>query len=157
MSEGNYGVALLNDGKYGHSLHHNTLGLSLLKGAIHPDPDADRGMHRFTYSLLPHAGVRRSSFVSTPTDHIVVETIKVAEDGDGLIIRLYEAHNKRGLACLVFASSVISAVEVDLLERMIGPVSVADRQVCFNVRPFEVKTLRVRLAQDWNGMFAAAG
>ena len=56
MSEGGYGVALLNDGKYGHSLRDATIGLSLLKGAIHPDPRADEGLHRFTYSLLPHAG-----------------------------------------------------------------------------------------------------
>ncbi|HJZ46270.1 MAG TPA: glycoside hydrolase family 38 C-terminal domain-containing protein, partial [Roseiflexaceae bacterium] len=126
LSEGGYGVALLNDGKYGHSLSHNTLGLSLLKGAIAPDPDADRGVHHFTYSLLPHVGDwregqvtrrayelnaplrsqtiddrrlttdqqsssivhRPSSFLSTPTPNIVVETVKAAHDGDGLIVRL---------------------------------------------------------------------
>jgi alpha-mannosidase len=179
LSEGDYGVALLNDGKYGHSLHHTTLGLSLLKGAIHPDPDADRGLHRFTYSLLPHHGdwraaqvvrrayelnapllartiqdapanaslrAHRASFLSTPTDHIVVETVKVAEDGDGLIVRLYEAHNQRGPASLTFGRPVASAVETDLLERELGPVDVAGNEVRFSVRPFEVKTLRVRLA-----------
>jgi alpha-mannosidase len=176
LSEGSYGVALLNDGKYGHSLNHNTLGLSLLKGAIAPDPDADRGMHRFTYSLLPHEGdwrtgqvVRRayelnaplfatknqrpktkdmgspSSFVSTPTDHILVETVKVAQDNDGLIVRLYEAHNQRGSAALVFGQAVASAVEVDLLERETGPIEVDGNEVRFQVRPFEVKTLHVRL------------
>ena len=56
LGEGDYGVALLNDGKYGHSLLHNTLGISLLKGAIFPDASADIGQHRFTYSLLPHQG-----------------------------------------------------------------------------------------------------
>ncbi|HEU5101701.1 MAG TPA: glycoside hydrolase family 38 C-terminal domain-containing protein, partial [Roseiflexaceae bacterium] len=185
LSEGGYGVALLNDGKYGHSLHHNTLGLSLLKGAIAPDPDADRGLHRFTYSLLPHAGdwrtgevTRRayelnaplfttkdqrpktkdaqpagslvlgpSSFVSSPTDHIVVETVKVAHDGDGLIVRLYEAHNQRGPAALVFGQPLASAVEVDLLEREIGAVDLRGSEVHFQVRPFEVKTLRIRFGQ----------
>nr|MCU0491664.1 alpha-mannosidase [Chloroflexaceae bacterium] len=43
LSEGGYGLALLNNGKYGHSLHDGTLGLSLLKAANHPDPEADRG------------------------------------------------------------------------------------------------------------------
>jgi alpha-mannosidase len=199
LSEGGYGVALLNTGKYGHSLSHNTLGLSLLKGAIAPDPDADRGLHRFTYSLLPHAGdwragevTRRAyelnaplfatkderpktkddstsssssalrpspalrnpdegrggvegSFVSSPTDHIVVETVKVAHDGDGLIVRLYEAHNQRGPAALVFSQPITGAVEVDLLEREIGAVEVQGQEARFQVRPFEVKTLRVRL------------
>jgi alpha-mannosidase len=184
LSEGSYGVALLNDGKYGHSLHHNVLGLSLLKSAIHPDPDADRGRHRFTYSLLPHAGdwrdgqvvrrayelnapllvttdhrppttddgasrssvvSRRSSLLSTPTDHIVVETVKMAQDGDGLIVRLYEAHNQRGPASLVFARPIAGAVETDLLEREVGPVTVEGNLLRFDVRPFEIKTLRVRL------------
>lgn len=177
LSEGDYGVALLNDGKYGHSLHHSTLGLSLLKGAIHPHPDADRGRHRFTYSLFPHRGdwraaqvVRRayelnaplravwtidheppataevpSSFLTTPTDHIVVETVKCAEDGDGLIVRLYEVHNQRGPASLVFGQPVTRAIEVDLLERAVGPVAVEGHTVRFDVRPFEVKTLRVWL------------
>ena len=175
LSEGGYGVALLNDGKYGHSLSHNTIGISLLKAAIAPAPDADVGIHRFTYSLLPHAGdwraaevTRRAyelnaplqiancklqianssnlqSFLSTPTDHIVVETVKVAHDGDGLIVRLYEAHNQRGAATLVFGQPIINAVEVDLLERTVGEVEVNGNEVRFQVRPFEVKSLRVRL------------
>lgn len=173
LAEGDYGVALLNNGKYGHSLHDNVLGLSLLKGSTFPDPDADRGLHRFTYSLLPHAGdwragqvVRRAyelnaplravpvpggsstepeSFLSTGSDHIVVETVKVAEDGNGLIVRLYEAHNRRGPASLRFIWPVESAEEVDLLERPSGTVEVAGDRVKFEVRPFEVKTLRVRL------------
>lgn len=191
LSEGGYGVALLNDGKYGHSLHHNSLGLSLLRSPIQPDPTADQGHHAFTYSLLPHAGdwrtaqvVRRAyelnvplsvyhhdrndpeytdethsygdtpanisihtsmsrSFLTTPTDHVVVETIKVAEDGDGIIVRLYEAHNQRGPVCLIFGHPVTAAIEVDLLEREISSVTVAERQLFFDIRPFEVKTLRV--------------
>jgi alpha-mannosidase len=182
LSEGGYGVALLNDGKYGHSLHNNVIGLSLLKGGIHPDPEADRGTHRFTYSLFPHEGdwragevTRRAyelnvplravmpsggspaeeaalpasySFLSTPTDHVIVETIKAAEDGGGLIVRLYEAHNRRGPVSLIFGRPVRSAVEVDLLERPIerSAVNVEGSQVWFAIRPFEVKTLRVELA-----------
>src|SRR5262249_18617158 len=88
---------------------------------------------------------RRSAFLSTPTEHIGVETGKVAEDRDALIVRLYEAHNQRGLASLVFARPLASAVEVDLLEREIGPVAVEGDEVRFDVRPFEIKTLRVRL------------
>ncbi len=56
LSEGDYGVALLNDCKYGYDVLENVLRLTLLKGAIYPDPEADQGRHQFTYSLLPHAG-----------------------------------------------------------------------------------------------------
>jgi alpha-mannosidase len=56
LSEGDYGVAVLNDCKYGYDVHGHTLRQTLLKGAISPDPNADVGLHRFTYSLFPHAG-----------------------------------------------------------------------------------------------------
>jgi len=54
LSEGNYGVALLNDSKYGYDVHENCMRLTLLKSATYPDPHADEGSHEFTYSLLPH-------------------------------------------------------------------------------------------------------
>jgi alpha-mannosidase len=186
MSEGGYGAALLNDGKYGYSGHLNTLALSLLKGARWPDPQADRGRHRFTYSLLPHGGdwrtgevVRRAYELNAPpvmttddrtpttdpgilqsniqsgippglppllscdANHVIVETIKVAEDGNGLIVRLYEAHNQRGPVGLRFGVPVVAVTECDLLERTVAPVDVQDGSVRFDMRPFEIKTLRV--------------
>ena len=125
------------------------------------------------YSLLPHAGdwreaqvTRRAyelnaplrpvtvmgevpaegrSFLRVESDHVVVETIKTADDGDGLIVRMYEAHNQRGQVCLDFGRPVESAVEVDLLERETGPVTVEGNRVRCSVRPFEIKTIRVRL------------
>ena len=174
LSEGNYGVALLNDGKYGHSLRDNVLGLSLLKGAVFPDREADLGRHQFIYSLLPHIGdwragdvVRRAyelnapllaaplaarphldslrSFMSVTGEHAIVETVKVADDGDGLIVRLYEAYNQRGRIALHFGRPLASAEETDLLERPIAPLAVDGDTVEMALRPFEVKTLRVRL------------
>jgi len=63
LSEGNYGVALLNDGKYGHDTRDNVMRLTLLKSPIEPDETADRGRHVFTYALLPHAGGWREADV----------------------------------------------------------------------------------------------
>jgi alpha-mannosidase len=85
------------------------------------------------------------SFLSTMCEHVVVETVKVADDGDGLIVRLYEAHNQRGPVALSFDRPVLSAEEADMLERPLGPASFAGNMVHCRVRPFEVKTLRVRL------------
>ena len=56
LSEGGYGVSVLNDCKYGHDIRDNVIRLSLLRGTVSPDPEADLGEHRFAYSLLPHAG-----------------------------------------------------------------------------------------------------
>ncbi|HEY3283570.1 MAG TPA: glycoside hydrolase family 38 C-terminal domain-containing protein [Armatimonadota bacterium] len=56
LSDRGYGVALLNDCKYGHKLRGSTLDLDLLRSPGYPDPQADRAEHDFTYSLFPHAG-----------------------------------------------------------------------------------------------------
>jgi alpha-mannosidase len=63
LSEGNYGVSLLNDSKYGYDIKDNLMRITLLKSPIEPDETADRGEHTFTYSLLPHFGTWRESEV----------------------------------------------------------------------------------------------
>ncbi|KAJ8143325.1 hypothetical protein OY671_003535 [Metschnikowia pulcherrima] len=56
LSEHNYGVAILNDSKYGASVHGNLMRLSLLRSAKAPDDRADMGVHEFEYALYPHQG-----------------------------------------------------------------------------------------------------
>jgi alpha-mannosidase len=185
LSEGGYGISLLNDSKYGHDVHDNVVRLTLLKSGIFPDAHADEGLHRFTYSLLPHTGdwreaqsVRRayelnvpvvcvagekqaasipasfttgrtsSSFLQVDCPHVIVETVKPAEDGDGLIVRLYEAHNQRGRGTLTFVASILSAQACNLLEEPLHDVSCQGNTLTFQVRPFEIKTFRVRLASQ---------
>ena len=63
LSEPGYGVALLNDCKYGYDTHGNVLRLSLLRGPGWPDPETDQGAHRFAYALFPHAGDLREAGV----------------------------------------------------------------------------------------------
>ncbi len=63
QSEDGFGVALLNDGKYGHDVSGNVVRISLLRSPTWPDPEADRGRHRFAYALLPHAGAPTSAGV----------------------------------------------------------------------------------------------
>ncbi|QOJ01370.1 MAG: alpha-mannosidase [Phycisphaeraceae bacterium] len=62
------GLALMADAKFGFSHAEGVLGLSLLRAPTHPDPDADRGAHRFTYSLVPHAGDGRAAGVAHQCD-----------------------------------------------------------------------------------------
>ena len=171
LSEPGYGVALLNDGKYGHSARDNVLGISLLRSPLYPDPLADEGEHRFTYSLFAHlgdwteAGVTAEAFalnsplvvvgegggepsgyglVAAEGVELALGGLKRAEDGRGVLLRLYEPHGKRGLATLRFASGVGRAERVNLLEEPEGRVEVEEGEVRFEVRPFEVLTLRLR-------------
>jgi alpha-mannosidase len=169
LSEPGYGVALLNDGKYGHSARDNVLGISLLRGPLYPDPLADEGEHRFTYSLFPHpgdwteAGVAReahrlnSPLIVTegrtkPAAYGLLETeglelalgaLKPADDERGEILRLYEPHGARGECTLRFAEAPGSVQRTNLLEEPEGMVEVRDGTVRLAVRPFEVVTLRI--------------
>ena len=56
LSEGDYGVSVLNDCKYGHDIRDNVMRISLLRSPTMPDPEADQGEHHFVYSLFPHTG-----------------------------------------------------------------------------------------------------
>lgn len=56
LSEGNYGVTLINDCKYGYDIKDCTMRLTLIKTSSYPDPEADLGEHVFSYALLPHGG-----------------------------------------------------------------------------------------------------
>jgi alpha-mannosidase len=73
LSEGDYGVSLLNDCKYGHDVQGNVIRLTLLRGPTYPDPDADQGEHHFTYSLLPHRGDWRAGTV--PASYALVAVV----------------------------------------------------------------------------------
>lgn len=115
-SEPGYGVALLNDCKYGYDVGEAGLRLSLLRSPTWPDPEADRGVHRFAYGLLPHAGDLRTAGVIdagyefnvplravttrphpgvTPPEgsslgvdapNVCIEVVKRADDGSGALI-----------------------------------------------------------------------
>jgi alpha-mannosidase len=56
LSEAGFGVAILNDSKYGYSCKGNLLGLSLLRSPKWPNETADMGEHEFTYSFFMHTG-----------------------------------------------------------------------------------------------------
>lgn len=60
VSEEDYGVSLLNDCKYGYDILGSNMGITLLKSATYPNPEADKCEHRFVYSLYPHKGNHRS-------------------------------------------------------------------------------------------------
>ena len=178
LSEPDYGVALLNDAKYGYSAHGNVLTLSLLRGPLYPDPGADEGRHAFTYSLFPHPGdwtagnvvteafALNSPLIAIPAagdgsssgmDHFLavdglplsLGSLKRAEDGEGLILRLHEPHGNRGRATLRFPMPVRRIERVNLLEEPAeGPLRCSPKTgtVHLDVRPFEVVSLRVVLS-----------
>jgi alpha-mannosidase len=183
LSEGDYGVALLNDSKYGYDVRDNVLRLTLLKSAIYPDPEADRGRQRFTYSLLPHGGdwragevvveayalnwplaaravaaqdngelPERFSFAAVAASHVILETVKQAEDGDGWIVRFYECEQRRNPEVVVeFGQRLNRAVACNLIEETHEPASVDGNRLTFAIDPYEIKSFRVWFAGEEDG------
>jgi alpha-mannosidase len=171
MSEGHYGVSLLNDCKYGHSVKDGNMAITLIKSGIEPNPMTDYEEHYFTYALYPHAEnwrasgtVReayklnqpayavqggtpgtKTSFASVDQANIVMETIKEAEDGSGIIIRMYESENALTKAHIQLGVTASSIVECNLIEEEGENVPAVGDGFDIEIKPYEVKTYKIRL------------
>ena len=159
-------MALLNDGRYGHHALGSELGLSLLRSPVYPDYLADEGEHDVTYSLWAgeeagfvaalraeadqlHRPIRvRRVRAAGVAEHpglafdlgrhpLGLGALKPAEEGDGLVLRLYEPQGARGAARIALPPGWRLAEGVDLLERPLGEPDAA-------LRPFEVRSYRLR-------------
>ncbi len=173
LSEYGYGVAMLNDCKYGHDIHDGVMRLTLLKCATYPNVDADRRVHHFTYSIVPHTGDYREagivemayelnnpmtamevpaqtgtlpetySYVAVSAPNMILETVKKAEDSDATILRMYEAWNKRTDVKVTLGFTPKRVTLVDLMENELSAVAVDGSSFTLTVKPFEIVTVKV--------------
>jgi alpha-mannosidase len=146
LGDGQHGFSLLNDSKYGYDAVGNLLRLSLLRSPTYPDPDADQGPQRFTYSLYPHAGTWQQamtmrkgyevnyglsamqttphvgalkagqSFVSIDAANVVLTAMKKAEESNDLILRFFEWQGKAATVHITAPGSPAGAEEVGMME-----------------------------------------
>ncbi len=162
LSETGFGVALLNTAKYGHNVKGNVLGLSLLRSPIYPDPLADEGTQSFTYALLPHEGdwhqggvreeaedlnqpllVQAVSGLALGTPHPGgglghsggTLRLKPAEDGAGLVFRIYEPAGRRG--DFAVAADGWNAAPVTIMEEP------QKRDAAVALLPFELRSWKL--------------
>lgn len=56
LSEPHTGVAVMNDGRYGHSVHGGTIGVTLSTAPLYPDPAADARPTPVNLQLMAHGG-----------------------------------------------------------------------------------------------------
>jgi len=167
LSETRFGVAVLNDSKYGISVNGGKLRLSLHKGGLRPDFKGDRGFHHCVYSFLPHDSgfsaesvIRPAYELNVPAavtdgkyeaqklididaDNIFVEAVKPCEDAErAFIVRMYEAEGTFTTADVRFFDGAKSVKITNMLEEEQSEVeSIAPAKLQF--RPFEIKTLKV--------------
>jgi len=155
------GFAVLNDSKYGHRAKNGLISLNLLRSPTFPDKTADRGSHRFTYAFTPFAkgdlakvvregyrlnnpllvgrGVSFDSVATSSNEAVVIETIKPAEDGHGIVLRLYESLGRPATTEVIVSLPHSAATLADLIERPLGPADLAS----LTLTPFEIVTIRL--------------
>lgn len=175
LSEGHYGVSLLNDCKYGHSVKDGNMALTLIKSGIEPNPVTDQEEHFFTYALYPHAETWRNSetvqeayklnqpayvlqggipknkytFASVDKKNVMLETVKEAEDRNGIILRIYEYENAatKAFVTLDLGGKKFKVEECNLLEESIVPVEADENGFFIRIKPYEIKTYRIQIEQ----------
>jgi alpha-mannosidase len=141
------------------------MSISLLRAPVHPDPEADQGEHKFRFAAYPHGGdiieaelVRRAYEFNWPvtlapgradakswwrldSPHLILDTVKNAEDSGATIVRLYETHGTNGQAVLEAGFAFRKASRANLLEEKGEDVAIKDGRIVIPFRPFEIITL----------------
>lgn len=173
LSEGDYGVAVINDCKYGGFIKENKMSLTLIKSASFPYVGADIGKHEFNYSIIPHIGnfaqgkvlqkayelnvplvavgalgknnQKQNSFISVDKDNIVIETVKLSENGKGYVIRLYDGHNVKTNATITLDKKARKIIECDMLENELSVIAENANEFKLSVKNYQIKTIKVIL------------
>lgn len=174
LNEKDWGVAIANDSTYGFDVQRTTeangatvtsVRFSLLRSTKFPDPEADQGRHTMNFKLRPAATIEDAvslgydlnnparqvqgnqtlaPLVNSSADQVVVETVKLAEDGSGdLIVRLYESTGGRADSRISFAGVAEEIWLTDFLELPTSADRIAGDAIDLQFRPFQVITLRV--------------
>ncbi len=172
VAENGYGVGMLNDCKYGFNTEGSTMKLTVLKCSQYPNEEADQGEHKLTYSIMAYEGDFREaglireayalnqpltvknveanngaladnfSLVSCDKQNVIVETVKKAEADDGMIVRMYDAFNRRANATVTVADGFKAAYLCDLMEENIEKLDFDGNKVTIPVSNFEIVTLK---------------
>ncbi len=170
LTEENYGVAVLNDCKYGVNMEGCSINLTLLKSGLAPDMYADKGTQEFTYSLYfwngsfmesdlikeayklnnpptMHAGYADfNSLIKFESKNVFLDTIKPSENGsEDIILRFYESKKMTSDINIILNFKFESVEEVNMLENKKSDVNFTDDGFMFTIKPFEVKTFRVKI------------
>ena len=173
LSEGDYGVSIINDCKYGYDIKDNLMRISLMRAPICPDPVGDKGVNTFVYRLYPHAGswsqadtvkyafqlnqplcgfaavsqkgtLDSGSFITVNKENMIIDAVKPAQDGNGIILRMYESEKRRGkVSVRLNFGSVKRVVECNLMETDELELETKDNSFEFFVTPHQVRTFRI--------------
>jgi alpha-mannosidase len=169
LSDEKYGVALLNDCKYGHKVLHNVIDLNLLRSPTYPDPDADQGDHEFKYTLLPHTEnflhsdviAHSACFNQEPLlmngyriqvldlplkvegDGLSLEALKKSEKEDCLIARIVETFGQNSCGRIIMSNPKWKISECDMMEWTELNSIDNKENIEVTLKPFEIRTFKI--------------
>ncbi len=173
LGEGAFGIGIANRRTYGHEVRRvsgmdaepwTVARLSLLRAPRFPDPDTDRGEHRFAWSIgaapgigdvveqgwrlahpLRQAGAPAAALVGSDDPDVVIDAVKLAFDGSGdVVVRLHNAAEGRRTARLRLGFDAAGQQLVDLRERSLPDA--ADPAAGIPLPPFRFATVRIHRA-----------
>lgn len=164
------GFSVITDSKYGWRVKEGLISLNLLRSPMFPAKDADKGTHNIRYAFYPHNGdvyeantakvayiynnppiisdreIKLPSIVSSGAGNIVIETVKIAESGQGVIIRAYEDSGKLTTTDITYYQASTECYETDLLENKLNKVELDESGTVIKgieFKPFEIKTFLI--------------
>ena len=171
LSQPDYGFAMMNNCKYGHYIQDNVMSLNLLRSPKDTDKEADLHEHNFIFGYYPHIGSligsdtlkvahelntplictpinnipeeASKSFYSICGDGVKIETIKPAEDGNGIIARMYETNGANWQITFKAADEWKKLIETNMLEEEIGEIADCGNSLELCFKPFEIRTFRL--------------
>ncbi len=166
LSESDRGVALLNDCKYGFRVKGSVIDMDILRAQHYPSDLTDKGQHTLRYALYPHAGNEKGGQVKEAAygfnmplrtvkgkgeevaacsmmaaTNVIIEAVKAAEDGNGVILRAYEPYGTR-CQMGIKLDGEYAITPCDLMEKTTGETFTANA-IEGEVKPFEICTWRL--------------
>jgi alpha-mannosidase len=177
VSDGEYGMSLLNDSKYGFDVKGNTVRMTLVRTSYSPDPKPDQRVHKIRYSVFPHKGgwkealtfrkgyelnhpleavmvtkpsrsegtePETASFIKVKPNNVVVSCVKLAEESDDFVVRIYDASGEGAKAEILFGFYIKEAYEADLTEKKIAVLKTQGNKMNLSLRPFDIRTVRIK-------------
>jgi len=165
-------LMLVTDTKYGYRGVNNSIAVNLIRSSYEPDPSPEDGIHRMKIGVgmvdslcnmdvfkastgfvhpisfvsgTAHSGTlpKEAKMISLQGD-VKCSAVKTPEDGEGLIVRLYDANGKGGAVKIGFPKAIKSAMLTDLTEtKDLGAVTVDNDTLSFRLGAFEVATVQV--------------
>lgn len=164
-------VMLVTDTKYGFRGTENSLAVTLIRASVDPDPYPEYGKHNIRIGVgivdnaLPSTLNKEATAFVHPIavcsaragkgtlplsgqlfkteGEVFISSVKNAEDGSGIIVRLSDISGKGERAKLCLSKAPASAKETDINENVTADLTVSGNDVIIDVEPYGIKTVLI--------------